>query len=207
MSETTKPVDNWVVVMTRPMSEEIAEKALRQFGYRVYCPRGRKLFYPHGRERVGRPSILPRWAGYLFAQDWRGWPSQPIRGVIGLLHMDATSVGEDTGKIEHQSVPAKMSDQDIHKIMGKEWRGELDDRSPEQGKKRTDIKEGDSVSIELASNHILAVIEDLEANGKAIIRAMMFGSEVRTRVDQRELEAVGASVSAYSSEASAQQPR
>ncbi len=169
----------WVVIVTRPMSEEIAEKALRQFGYRVYLPRFRKILYPSGIVKRPAFSMRPRFPGYLFAEEWLGWPSEPIRGVIGLMRVGTQ--------------PAKISDQDIHKLRGKEWRGELDDRRPDdRPMKRDDLEEGDQVAIELAGNRILAVIEDLDDNGKAIIRAMMFGSEVRTRVDQRELEAVTA---------------
>ncbi len=183
LSETTKPVDQelaWVVVCTRPMSEELAEKALRQVGYRVYLPRYRKVLHAHGSSRRGVRSMRPRFPGYLFAETWIGWPNESIRGVIGLMRVAGS--------------PAQISDQDIHKLMGKEWRGEFDDEyDPMTHKRRFDLIPGQAVTLELGGQRLEAIIDDLDENGKAIITAMIFGRATRlSNVDQRELEAVDA---------------
>ena len=91
------------------------------------------------------------------------------------------------------SVPAKISDEDIHKLMGKEWRGEFDDEYDSMSKKRTDLAPGQAVTLELHGTRLEAIIDDLDENGKAIITAMIFGRPTPLRnVDQRELEAVSA---------------
>ena len=80
----------WVIVETKQSAEEVAERSLRQAGYRVYLPRYRKLLSPHGRGRQPVTSMRPLFARVLFVQDWRGWPALPISGTVGLMLLTTT---------------------------------------------------------------------------------------------------------------------
>lgn len=169
----------WTIVMTKSMHEEIAERSLRQAGYRVYLPRYRKLISPHGRQRKPTTAMRPLFSGLLFVQDWRGWPEVPITGTTGLM----------------QASPgvAKLSDHDITLIMGRERACEFDDVRRPQGSGliiRDDIEPGDDVEIEAFGARILGVLDELSENGKAIVSAMVFGRSVRMEVDAAALELV-----------------
>lgn len=170
----------WAIVVAKSMQEEIAERSLRQAGYRVYLPRYRKLISPHGRERKPTTAMRPLFSGLLFVQDWRGWPSVPVHGTVGVM----------------QARPgiAKLSDIDVALIMDRERACEFDDVSRPQGNGlviRDDIKPGQEVEVEAFGMRILGVLNELSDNGKAVVSAMMFGSSVRMEVDAAALEPVG----------------
>lgn len=170
---------SWVVVITKPMAEEIAERSLRQAGFRVYLPRYRKEMRPHGSARRGKPSMRPLFAGYLFVQDWNGWPDDPINGTIGLMKSAARNV--------------EIAETDIVRIIDSERAGEFDEMpSPRSRRaKRTDLTVGDTVEMDLLGVRVLGVLDDLSESGKAIVRAMMFNREVIYRdIDDRELSVV-----------------
>lgn len=169
-------VPAWTIVVTKPMQEDIAERSLRQAGYRVYLPRYRKLLLPHGRERKPTTAMRPLFSGLLFAQDWRGWPTTPVQGTIGLM----------------QAYPgtAKLSDIDVRIIMDRERSCEFDEVSRPNGGGpviRDDIEIGAEVEIEAFGSRILGVLDDLSDNGKAVVSAMVFGRSVRMTVDASAL--------------------
>lgn len=158
----------WVIVETKPSAEEIAERSLRQAGYRVYLPRFRRLLSPHGGERKPAPSMRPLFQRLLFAQDWRGWPALPVIGTIGLMQM-------------RPSVPAKISDGDIMLIMERERSGEFDEIK--QANTVVAIDLGEPIEIDAYGTRVLGVLEELSTEGKVIISAMLFGRMIRTQVD------------------------
>lgn len=169
----------WTIVVAKSLQEEIAERSLRQAGYRVYLPRYRKLISPHGRERKPTTAMRPLFSGLLFVQDWRGWPNTPVIGTVGLM----------------QARPgvAKLTDDDVALIMVRERACEFDDvRRPSGGGTvvRDDISPGDEVEIEAFGARIMGVLDELSENGKAIVSAMVFGRTVRMEVDAAALEAV-----------------
>lgn len=181
MSESLET--DWVIVKVRPGAEEVAERNLRQEGYRAYLPRYRKMLRPHGDGRKGQPSMRPAFPGYLFIQDWRGWPDRPIAGVMGLMMRTGNR-------------PRYMSSDDVDLIHQREMQGLFDDdRAPVHGRaRRSDLSEGDTVEYEWYGERVLAVLAGLTDAGKAILRDILFdGKPARIShltVDADELEKV-----------------
>lgn len=172
--ETTPP---WVLVITKPSAEEVAERNLRQAGYRVYLPRYRKLLRPHGSERRGYCSMRPLFAGYLFVNDWRGWPDIPINGVLRLMQSGGRNV--------------EMSFGDVERIWQQELSGRLDEAAtPRSRTRRTDLQIGETYEFDMLDERVNAVLSDLTDSGKAIVRAMMFGREIPWTVDAADLRAI-----------------
>jgi len=169
---------NWVICLARPSAEELAERNLRQAGYRVYLPRYRKLLRPHGSDRRGQPIMRPLFPGYLFVSDWRGWPQVPINGVSGLMR--------SAGRV------VELVDVDVRAIRNHEDAGQFDEApTPRSTVKRTDLSVGDSVEFEAMGRRVMAVLDDLTDGGKAIVSGMMFGRTVKWTVDAHELRAIG----------------
>lgn len=177
----------WVIIETKPASEEVAERSLRQAGYRVYLPRFRKLLTPHGRDRKPASAMRPLFPRLIFAQDWRGWPDRREQIVIGALRvMPANRAGG----------VAKLSDTDIAVIMRKERTLAFDQVKWPPGSGpiiRNDIAPGDRVEVDLHGTAVLGILEELSDDGKATIRAVIFGREVPIRdVDADALQLVDA---------------
>lgn len=169
------PLPAWVIVVTKPLAEEAAERSLRQAGYRVYLPRYRKLLLPHGVDRKSNHTMRPLFERLVFVQDWRGWPKSSITGAIGLM----------------PSRPgiAKLSDADVAIIMERERAGEFDMVGPHGI--RGDLEPGDKVEFETAFGaKIMGVLEELSPNGKAVVWTMIFDRVVRTEVGAGTLSKV-----------------
>jgi Transcription termination factor nusG len=172
----------WVIVETKSSAEELAERSLRQAGYRVYLPRFRKLLSPHGRERRQASVMRPLFARVLFAQDWRGWPDIPVSGTVGLMHV-------------RPQMPAKLFDRDVALIMERERSGDFDEINQARGSGlfiRSDIEPGEEVEFNAFGRRVLGVLDELTEDGKALVSALLFGSEVRTSVDADAIRRVGA---------------
>lgn len=166
----------WVIVITKPSAEEVAERSLRQAGFRVYLPRYRREMRPHGTARRGKPSMRPLFAGYLFVQDWHGWPDEVINGTAGLMKSAGRNV--------------EISEHDIAHIWDREKAGRFDEAPPPRARraKRDDLSIGDNVEIELLGVRVLGVLDDLSESGKAVVRALMFNRETVYRdVDAADL--------------------
>ena len=169
---------DWTVLETKSMAEEVAERSLRQSGYRTFLPRYRRVLRPHGRLRQTTSALRPLFPGLLFVADWRGWPDVPISGTVGLIMV-------------RPGVPAKLPDVDIALIMERERAGEFDEVQYARGSGlviRSDITPGDAVDIEIFGTRVMGVLEELTAAGKAVVHAMVFGREVRTEVDADALQ-------------------
>jgi hypothetical protein len=169
----------WVVVMTHANCEEAAEKSLLQFGYHVYLPRYRRVLHPHGPGRATRTALRPAFAGYLFVKDFRGWPEEPIKGIIGLMNNPG-------GR------PVLIMSADIEAVHQREWRGEFDEArlaGPSRRARRDDLAIGDEVSVTCHGERILGVLTELSDNGKAVIETILFAG--RLRVDAHRLVAAG----------------
>jgi hypothetical protein len=164
--------------MTRPNAEEIVDQGLREAGYRTYLPRYRRRMLGH-RWSTGA-AIRPRFEGYLFVQDWSGWPQRPITGVFGLM------------KVAASDRPAYLDMHDVTEIMHAERVGRFDDCPPFAAKrhKRSDLAEGDAVTFELAGQRVVGAIENLSSNGDALVRAMILNREVAFTLQQETLDLV-----------------
>lgn len=107
----------WIVIVSKPMAEEVAENALRQVGYRCHVFRYRKLLLPHGRQRAPALAMRPLFDRLVFVQDWRGWPrgqegwALSITGVSGVMQR------------HHKGPPASLSDVDIALMIRREMGG------------------------------------------------------------------------------------
>src|SRR5580765_4151861 len=104
----------WVVVVTKPAAEEVAERGFRAAGYRVCLLRYRKILSPHGRDRRGAMSMRPLFSRLLFVQDWRGWPDPPVAGTVSLMSVRP-------GK------PVEISDELVAELQERERVGEFDE--------------------------------------------------------------------------------
>jgi hypothetical protein len=171
----------WAIVRTHPQAEDVAERSLRQVGYRAYLPRYRKLLLPHGRDRRPATALRPLFVGIVFAQDWRGWPQHTVSGTNGLFRVAGTT--------------AKLSHADIEIMQRKERQCEFDDikRPPSGGVViRDDIAIGDDCEVEMFGVRVMAVLDELSDDGKAVLRATILGREVRTEVDADAIHPVSA---------------
>lgn len=160
------------------MSEEIAERSLRQAGYRVYLPRYRKEMKPHGSDRAGKPSMRPLFVGYIFVHDWHGWPLDPITGIVGLMKSAGRNV--------------ELADEDLARIWAKEKLGSFDELPTPRAKqgRRTDLPIGGTVEFDLHGERVLAVLDELSDSGKAIVRGLMFNRETVLSIPAETLRVV-----------------
>lgn len=164
----------WVIVVSRSASEYATADSLRRAGYRVYIPQRRVQLASW---RVGELALRPQWPGYLFAQDWRGWPERHVEGEPRLLK----SAG-DVFEVPHR---------DVMQIIDCELSGAFDPAP--KTLKRTDIEIGDKVALQLYERQIDGELVDLSDDGRAAIRAMILGRETVIRnVQQDELRAISA---------------
>ncbi len=158
---------HWTIIQTKAAAEEIAERSLQQHGYRVYLPRFRKLLSPHGRERRQAMVMRPLFPGVLFAQDWRGWPISPVVGVAGLM-------------LARPGVPARLAEADVELIMLRERAGDFDEVWGSG--QRTDLRPGDQVQVDINGSQVLAVLEHLSGQGRAVVKMLLFGNLVTTEL-------------------------
>ncbi len=130
--------------------------------------------------------LRPVFAGFLFIQDWRGWPdhrAHHIVGVIGLMRDPA-----DRGR-----GAARISDADIAKIIEHERCLGYDEikRPPARGSVlREDLEVGDIVEAEISGIPVPAVLESLSKSGQAIIRALIFGRDTPFTVEAETLHLI-----------------
>lgn len=166
----------WVIVITKPSQEEVAERAFRQAGYRVYLPRYRREVYPHGHSRKGRPSLSPLFTGYVFVHDWHGWPTEPILGTAGLMKV--------------ANVNVTLQDGDLGLIWEREKRGAFDLLPPPNARVRN-LNIGESVEMDVHGERIIGVLEALSDSGKAIVRSlMMFNREAKYTIPAEQLRRI-----------------
>lgn len=174
----------WAIVRTRSRCEDIVAQGFLNAGYRAYVPRFRVLLWPHGEHRKPIATMRALFAGLVFVQDWRGWPQDRISQVIGL--MPSAQAG----------MPARLSADDIAILMDRERRGVYEPHAPRPPANGIVIPDaltvGDAVEYDLAGTVIEAAISALSPNGRATIRASIFGRETEMKVDAAELRAVSA---------------
>ena len=174
---------DWCVVISKSAMEEVAEARLHAQGYEVYLPRHRRILKGHRRygRWGGRGEVVlrPLFARYLFAVPHPEKPWSVIlstRGVADLLMWD-------------ENTPALLRQGEIEGIQQREQDG-LFDEARDDGI-RKDLVKGEQVRTKISGVSILGIVdEDLTTNGKAIIRAMIFGRSSRIQVEAETLEKV-----------------
>jgi hypothetical protein len=159
----------WTIVEVRAGFERNAQHAFQEAGYRIYAPLYRRELQPHGPNRKSVLVMRRVFPGLLFAQDWRGWPDQRQHQIAGVIRLMPWMGGV-----------AKLSDEDVAKMMLKERTCDIDDirRPPTNGAfVRDDIEKGDSVEMELHGHRIAGILEDLSEDGKSKISAYFMGAQ------------------------------
>jgi transcription antitermination factor NusG len=193
MAEETQP-PAWIVVVAKPAAEELAERSLRQAGYRVYLPRYRKLLHGvrlEGRRRIrtrgpGEIVLRPAMLGYLFAQvymlDDDYHRAMRCKGVASFLRM---GVGDP---------PAHISEDAVNRIRDDENAGMFDEPRARRGKhvSRPDLAVGDQVRLEIGGMALAATLHSLDHSDRVVISYLLFGREMQARVDAHNLELVDA---------------
>lgn len=173
----------WCVVMTKVMAEEVAERAIRETGYRTYLPRYRKIIRgtridDHGRRARPRGEIVmrPLFPGYLFAElhPGQGWNGiKKATGVADVLRYPG-EMGE----------PKLMAAEIIDVIHDAELAGDFDEARPVKSGKRKDIKPGDTVQINAGPFAGLpAQLVALDEHGRAQLLVALFGRENETSIE------------------------
>jgi transcription antitermination factor NusG len=182
----------WCVVMSNPMGEELAERGIREAGYRVYLPRERKMLRGDGTRKRPRSEIVmrPLFRGYLFAELHPNQQWHPIRDARGVSRSALIMRGER---------PALLPPALVEAIRIKEQAGDFDDpriaaknrptrKAFNDGKLA--FKKGEIVRIETGpfESH-LAQLVDLDQQGRAILLHDLLG--VLRDVPLDSLAAVG----------------
>jgi len=168
---------DWAVVVTRYDMEFIAERGLRERGYRAYCPTVRRIVWPGGRRNGAEPRQVPLLPGYVFAHELRVLPDGRTEpGIGGVLSLLASGHG----------LPVMLQRRDIDAMRDAEI--EFDDPWPRRrGRPRNDLKIGDAVSVEIAGEALLARLTRLSPNGRAVIERMLFDRMTAFEVDAGHL--------------------
>jgi len=174
----------WCVVMSKPAAEEIAERSIREAGYRVYLPCYRKIlrgsrFGEDGRRiRSRRDEVVsrPLFPLYLFVelcphQQWS--PICRSTGVTRVLGVD--TVGR----------PALLAPELVHLIRETERCGEFDEAREDTGV-RTDLSPGDAVRVP-EMNNLAATLTRLADHGRAHVVGEVLGRAVSFDVQAKTL--------------------
>ena len=189
MVEDAPIAAGWAVVMTRPASEELAERSIGEAGFRAYLPRYRRMLQGYlirdGRrvrtrgpgEIVARP-LFPR---YLFAELHPGQAEDGLgsaRGVDHVLRPHRASL---------ETAPATLVRAEVlEAIRLNVDRGRFDTTG-----KRTDIKAGDPVGIDSGDyERLIGELLDLDEKGRAHVLLEFLGRPVRAEVSAGALSPV-----------------
>lgn len=185
MSEQEQP--SWVAVISRPAAEEVAERSLRQAGYRVYLPRYRKVIRGtrvdvRGRRVRPRGEIVmrPLFPSYLFADIdcVSQWSSlKRANGIADLIWR-----GE---------VAAELPGSVIDGIRAAEQSGVFDEERPGCKSKRKDLPIGAQVRVlDGPFSSFLGILSGLDETGRATALLNIFGRDTPIGIDQHALEVV-----------------
>jgi len=178
----------WVVVISKPSAEEVAERSLRQAGYRVYLPRYRKVIRgtrldERGRRVRPRGEIVmrPLFPSYLFAEVdcLSRWSSlKRANGIADLIWR-----GE---------VAAEMKAIVIDQLREAEQSGLFDEARPSSKRiRRNDLPIGAEVRVlDGPFSSFIGKLASLDETGRAKALLDIFGRETPIEIDQDALELV-----------------
>jgi len=153
----------WAVVIVHSGTEEMAERAFRHAGHRVCIVWRRELRWPHGQEKTPGIVLVPAWPGYVFVQDWAGWPRETVTGAIGLM--------------ERQGERVELTTADIAQFVEWSVEGQLDDGriAAFRRRRRIDLSVGDRVAFTRLGRRFEGKVERLSKNGQALVRELLQG--------------------------------
>lgn len=176
----------WAVVAARNGFEEFVESRVRQEGYRVYLPRYRKMLRgirigEDGR-RVrcrgpGTPVLRPLLAGFLFAE----------------LHPGQWLPRDIADRWRHwrwNNARAFVSEAAVERMRDVERQGSFDE--VRGNGLRSGLRVGGAAEVEIASQRMACVIDDLSDPDRVIVRAMLFNRETSLSVKADDLYPVSA---------------
>lgn len=171
--------ERWTILLAKSSAEVVAERSLRQAGYRTYMPWFRKLVQPHGRERQAQLVMRLVFPGIVFVQAWPGFV-RPLAGV------------EKAMSRYRGGPPAMMTDSDIGHLMQRERAGAFDEARPPRGGRIDHLAIGTKYELEAHDRLISAVLEGLSPDGQATVGMMMFGRYTLAQVDASALREAAA---------------
>lgn len=187
-SEDVQP--GWAVVMTKVAAEHVAERAIREGGYRVYLPmyrrflRGVRIGRDGRRVRTRRDGELvfrPLFPGYLFVELHPDQQWYAIRSMTAVVDL-----------IRDGSRPSLLPAAVVEEIRLREDHGAFDHgRANRRKKLRVDFKRGDTVRIiEGPFADFLAEVEKSDEKGRLELLVSLFGRVTAVRSDAETVEAV-----------------
>jgi transcriptional antiterminator RfaH len=160
---------SWVVVMTKPNCEAMAEENLKQQGYGVYYPRFKTI--GRGQVILKRP-LFPR---YIFACIDKFWYS--IRGTRGVSHLLMSDSGPATVHPSTIEGLKAKEDKDGFIVLGKD--------TPEERFKIGDpvrATEGPLAGLDL-------IYEGMTSQDRVKILISLFGRQTSGTIEDRVLVA------------------
>lgn len=159
----------WVVVMTKPNCEAIAEENLLQQGYGCYYPKF--LSVQKGKILVKRP-LFPR---YIFASIDKFWYS--IRGTRGVSHLLMSDNGPATVPASVIEAMKEKEDDKGFIVLGKQ-------QSPERFKAGATVRatEGPLAGLDL-------IYEGMKDNDRVRVLATLLGRQVPVIMKEKLLVA------------------
>ncbi len=179
----------WVVVVTQPSREEVAERHLKRSGFRVYLPRYKRILrgsrYANGKRIVTRGAngfvFRPLFPGYLFTEFWEsfGTPQRDTdKGVAGVLRAE--------GK------PAFVADELVEAIRQGENARRFDDDAPGDELRR-ELKAGRKprVRIDTLDTMVGTLISLDEAGRARVLVERLLGSTITMDVSEVSMVANG----------------
>ena len=174
----------WAGVKTKHLSEEVAEKSIREVGYRVYLPRYQKKLQGHRAGSRAAPVMRPLFPRYLFVEVHPGQRVAPIiyaRGVEDLIwRAGDIGAGDDRR-------PSLVPHDLIEEIRRKEKNGEFD----AVNRKRLDIKPDDAVRItEGPYAAFIGTLVEFDDDERALVMLTMFNRPVPIRFPETIVVAV-----------------
>ncbi len=211
--------ERWCVVISKPAAEEVAERSIREAGYRVYLPRYRKVLHgirldDRGRRiRTRGPGAVvmrPLINGYLFAElhpshDGILTAMRPVHetvvpnsdGSLALCRQSGPPLAGVDRLLRYRAsdgcrgLPKLVHPEIIEMIREIERSGEFDERRLTG--KRADIKAGDQVRINRgAFAGFMAELVDLDQDGTAHWETELFGRMTRGSGPADDLSLVSA---------------
>lgn len=170
----------WCVVISKPSSEHIAAKSLREAGYREYLPMEQRILRGHpktaGGAKEGTPKLYPLFPRYLFAELHDGQDWGPIKRATGvekiLTHVD----------FRPKLVPSGI----IQAIRDAEDSGQFSERKPDG------FKPGTSVRVESGPfAEMIGKIVSSKPDGRVMVLLELMMRPVPVPMRAEELRAIG----------------
>ena len=189
----------WIVIMSKSSAEHVAERTLQSAGWRVYCPRYRKLLRGTkiingkkvGIRRGGEVVFRPLFSRYIFCelhpeQQW--WPIRKAVGVDRIV-MEPSTVTRP-GEPDRIALPALLHPEIIELIRQAMDAGEFDEYRPRivRNDLRQRLNRGERPMVRANGSGIVGRLVGLNDAGRAQVLISLLGREVQATADAGPLE-------------------